>query len=123
MNNIFKLCLVIAFALLLNACDPQSNEQATPNKLSLANPASTYCISQGGILDIQTENVGQVSYCTLPNGKRIEEWQLYKHAHQQTKVTETLKTPPAATEECTRLGGITDLSDNTCTLPKKEKLK
>ncbi len=44
----------------------------------LANPASVYCIEQGGEVDIVDEADGQVGYCELPDGRRIEEWELYR---------------------------------------------
>jgi uncharacterized protein len=45
---------------------------------NMANPASVYCEEQGGILKIEDENEGQVGYCTLPDGKRCEEWAYYR---------------------------------------------
>ncbi len=51
----------------------------------LANPASEYCVEQGGEVDIVDEVDGQVGYCELPDGRRIEEWELYR---SQTTTTE-----------------------------------
>ncbi|WP_259649597.1 DUF333 domain-containing protein [Shewanella sp. MBTL60-007] len=36
------------------------------------NPATQNCIAQGGSVDLAT------SICTLPNGEKIEQWQLYR---------------------------------------------
>lgn len=44
----------------------------------LANPASVYCVVQGGRVDIVDEAGGQVGYCELPDGRRIEEWEYYR---------------------------------------------
>lgn len=44
----------------------------------LANPASVYCVEQGGRVDIVDEAGGQVGYCELPDGRRIEEWEYYR---------------------------------------------
>jgi putative hemolysin len=44
----------------------------------LANPASEYCVEQGGQVDIVDEAGGQVGYCELPDGRRIEEWEYYR---------------------------------------------
>lgn len=44
----------------------------------LANPASAYCVEQGGEVDIVDEAGGQVGYCELPDGRRIEEWEHYR---------------------------------------------
>lgn len=44
----------------------------------LANPASVYCVDQGGRVDIVDEAGGQVGYCELPDGRRIDEWEYYR---------------------------------------------
>lgn len=57
------------------------NKVATPpvvntsgNSTTIANPASVYCVSHGGKLDIQTTSAGQTGICTFPNGSQCEEW-------------------------------------------------
>jgi putative hemolysin len=131
MNNILKICLLIASTLLLNACEPKSIEQAAPvkenlaaDKVGLANPASTYCIAQGGSLDIQTEDAGQVGYCTLPDGQRIEEWQLYRNSKHppQPHITAPIGKPNPAAEYCRSLNGIVNLADGLCTLPNGDAI-
>ncbi|NUF13860.1 I78 family peptidase inhibitor, partial [Acinetobacter oleivorans] len=42
------------------------------------NPASQYCVEQGGKLEIRNEANGQVGYCHLPNGQVVEEWKLFR---------------------------------------------
>ncbi|MCL1050336.1 DUF333 domain-containing protein [Shewanella abyssi] len=128
MNNILKICLVIASALLLNSCEPQSKEQAIPvkenlaaDKVGLANPASSDCITQGGTLDIQTEDTGQVGYCILPDGQRIEEWQLYRSS-KQTPITAPVSKPNPATEYCNQLNGTVSLAGGICTLPNGDAI-
>ncbi|MFM8999555.1 MAG: DUF333 domain-containing protein [Actinomycetota bacterium] len=44
----------------------------------IANPASVFCEEQGGTLEIVDEAGGQVGYCNLPDGTRIEEWEYYR---------------------------------------------
>lgn len=44
----------------------------------MPNPASVYCEEQGGTLEIVDEAAGQVGYCNLPDGTRIEEWEYYR---------------------------------------------
>lgn len=44
----------------------------------LANPASEFCVEQGGEVEIVDEGGGQVGYCLLPDGRRIEEWEFYR---------------------------------------------
>lgn len=53
--------------------DPQPSVTTTPT--GLANPASVFCIQQGGAVELVDEASGQVGYCNLPDGRRIEEWE------------------------------------------------
>ena len=55
------------------------NKVSTPTTITnatstIANPASVYCTSHGGKLDIQTTSAGQIGMCTFPNGSQCEEW-------------------------------------------------
>ncbi len=56
--------------------------------VGMPNPASAYCLSQGGALEIVDEADGQVGYCTLPGGERVEEWELFRRAHPPADSTE-----------------------------------
>ncbi|MDX9833250.1 MAG: DUF333 domain-containing protein, partial [Anaerolineae bacterium] len=40
----------------------------------IVNPASEYCLQQGGTLDIRTEAGGEVGYCQFADGSECEEW-------------------------------------------------
>ena len=56
--------------------------------LGIANPASEFCIRQGGILDIVKDQDGnEIGMCKLPDGTVIEEWELFRS--QQDKPTST----------------------------------
>jgi hypothetical protein len=46
---------------------------------AMPNPASVNCTKQGGKLETVNTPQGQVSYCTLPNGVRCEEWALFRN--------------------------------------------
>lgn len=61
----------------ITACSTTA-EQTTIKKVGLANPASEYCLVQGGKLQIKNEVSGQASYCTLPSGQEVEEWELFR---------------------------------------------
>lgn len=122
------ISLVASCTLLLTACDSQPTVQTTPQPVSMANPASSYCIEQGGTLEIETQANGQVGYCTLPNGQRIEEWQLYRQSQQtdesvvQRKPAFVGKANPAS-EYCISLQGQLDLASGICTLPSGEAIE
>ena len=67
-------CIGCLFWLSLPGCSSESND----NPPGLANPASVYCVEQGGEVDIVDETDGQVGYCNLPDGSRVEEWELFR---------------------------------------------
>lgn len=54
-----------------------TNPPTTDGGTQVANPASQYCLDQGGTLEIVDETAGQVGYCNLPDGTRIEEWEYF----------------------------------------------
>jgi putative hemolysin len=75
----FGLSLV-AGAIALSSCGGSEESDAPPrNEMNqLANPASVYCVDQGGTLEIVQEAEGEVGYCNLPDGTRIDEWEYYR---------------------------------------------
>jgi len=52
-----------------------------PPRVGMANPASVYCQSLGGKTLIRSNDKGQYGICQLPDGKQIEEWELYRRDH------------------------------------------
>ena len=46
--------------------------------LAIANPASVYCVQQGGRIEIVSTDKGEVGWCILPDGRRIEEWEFFR---------------------------------------------
>lgn len=47
--------------------------------VQMANPASTHCVSVGGVLEIREDAVGaQAGYCVLQDGRVCEEWALFR---------------------------------------------
>jgi len=70
-----KKMVLVAATTLLAGC---STHVERPRETGMANPASVYCKKIGGKLDIVKEPGGEVGYCTLPKGERIEEWTLFK---------------------------------------------
>ena len=74
-------CLIAA-GLSLAACTPENGGSAAPAP-GLANPASVYCVEKGGRLEPVTTAAGTSNTCILPNGERIDEWDLYRRDHPQ----------------------------------------
>lgn len=57
---------------------PASSTVTSVNSTGIANPASVYCIHNGGKLNIQTASAGQTGICTFPNGSQCEEWSYFR---------------------------------------------
>ena len=78
--------VLILPCLLLAAC--ASTPGGTPSTpappmVGMANPASVYCIQQGGHLLPQKDNAGnEYSLCQLADGRVVEEWTLFRQQHQ-----------------------------------------
>jgi uncharacterized protein len=60
------------------ACGSDAEPSETTSDVGIANPASVFCVEQGGTVEIVDEAAGQVGYCNLPDGTRIEEWEYFR---------------------------------------------
>jgi uncharacterized protein len=84
---IVSAAMVICVGLTTAACgsDETPSDPTTPptgtGPVGLANPASEFCVEQGGSVEIADEADGQVGYCNLPDGTRIDEWEYYRAEH------------------------------------------
>lgn len=81
-----KLFILSIAVLALVSCSIVPEQEST-SIIGMPNPASQYCIEQGGTLNIKTEVNGQVGYCHLADGQVVEEWTLFRES-QQTCVPE-----------------------------------
>lgn len=78
-QKFMKKIIFLSLALVsLTACSSAQHKDSTPPKIGSPNPASQYCVEQGGKLEIRNEANGQVGYCHLPNGQVVEEWKLFR---------------------------------------------
>jgi uncharacterized protein len=76
------LCgVVVLVALLAGAC---GDDDSDDNKSEIPNPASAYCVEQGGTVEMVEESGGTVGYCNLPDGTRVEEWQYFRDSQATT---------------------------------------
>lgn len=80
-SMVVVIAAIIPFAAACGGSDSPSTTEPTSgsdDSSQIANPASEFCIEQGGTLEIVDEADGQVGYCTLPDGTRVEEWEYYR---------------------------------------------
>ena len=80
MPKYLRLLLPLA-VLFTAACAQEQPTRKPPPVVGMANPASVYCGSLGGKSVIQSGNNGQWGLCQLPDGKQIEEWELFRRDH------------------------------------------
>jgi uncharacterized protein len=74
-----KHLLTAVLTCAIAAC--ASPQPSTPSKpqVGLSNPASTYCIQQGGRLDLRKDAAGNVGgVCVFNDGRECEEWALFR---------------------------------------------
>lgn len=75
--------------LLLIGCTPviilgshgqngSSSERTNPASITIANPASLYCIQNSGRLEIRREVLGETGYCIFSDRSWCEEWSYFK---------------------------------------------
>lgn len=70
------IALVLAVVLSISGC---SGDDEDEDESGVANPASVYCVEQGGTLDIRTDDSGaQTGYCVFADGTEVEEWAFYR---------------------------------------------
>lgn len=75
-----KILATSATVLSLAAC-AQANlpNQSEEPIVGIANPASEFCIKQGGKLEIRKDKDGnEYGVCHLPNGLEMEEWEYFR---------------------------------------------
>ncbi|MFU8840925.1 MAG: DUF333 domain-containing protein [Nitriliruptoraceae bacterium] len=71
------LTVVLAVAVLAGCTGDTTPEQ--PADPGLANPASEYCLEQGGQVDIRTgTDGGEQGFCVFSDGSECEEWAFFR---------------------------------------------
>lgn len=87
------VALAVMLALIattaLAACGDDRPASEPTGGVGIANPASVFCEQQGGTVEIVDEDAGQVGYCNLPDGTRIEEWEYYRSMNPDLDVSPT----------------------------------
>lgn len=76
-----KTASMAASAWILGACSSATLPPAPPPAIGMANPASQFCVQQGGTLRIVSTAAGEHGICVLPDGREVEEWTLYRQHH------------------------------------------
>lgn len=76
------LALLLSTAALA-ACSADKAGQEV-SAVGIANPASEFCVKQGGKSEIKTDkNGGEYGVCHLPDGSAVEEWEYFRSHNGQ----------------------------------------
>lgn len=76
------LALLLSTAALA-ACSADKAGQENP-AVGMANPASEFCVKQGGKLEMKKDkDGGEYALCHLPDGSAVEEWEYFRSHHGQ----------------------------------------
>lgn len=71
------IVVILILVMLIILKFPKSTNKE--KKLSqIPNPASVYCITHNGTLEIRENEKGQYGVCIFPDGSECEEWAYYK---------------------------------------------
>jgi len=96
---------------------PSGENNKDNGNVGLANPASVFCIEQGGKLKPQTNDKGEYSICVLPDGSEMEEWEYYRKEHKPETPTEDLTNCKSYFDGCNtcfvtggKIGGCTRMA-------------
>ncbi len=76
---------LLATAALAACAGTQNSTPANASEpaVGTANPASVFCVQQGGKSEIRKNADGsEYGMCILPDGKEVEEWALYRQHRQ-----------------------------------------
>jgi putative hemolysin len=70
---------VVGVSLLVLVAGGCSGDDSPNEPAEIANPASVYCVEQGGDLDIRTDtDGGQYGVCVFGDGTEVEEWAYFR---------------------------------------------
>ena len=70
-----RAMIALGAAIALAGCaSPERNSES----VGIANPASEHCIKIGGRLELRQSEDGTSGYCHLPDGRVVEEWELFR---------------------------------------------
>jgi len=77
---IFRLALAVLFASIVVGMFYGYDQTAGKKPVQMSNPASDYCLKQGGELEIRSDAQGnQTGWCLFSNGQECEEWAFFRN--------------------------------------------
>lgn len=85
MKKISYLMSIIACSTLIGCSSSDEDEYNVESYDQASNPASVYCVQQGGELEAFNDNNARVMYCVFSEDEKYEQWQYYNDNHKQNE--------------------------------------
>ena len=74
-----RILFPAACLAMVSGCSAPAPDTAEAQpQAGIANPASEFCVQQGGRVEIRDGADGQTGFCHLPDGEVIEEWEYFR---------------------------------------------
>ncbi|WP_428774435.1 putative hemolysin [Vibrio sp.] len=70
--------MFVSIAIFIVGCSSESNPYKVDDWAEVSNPATIYCVHQGGQLKMTSEGNQRVTYCLLEDGSMREQWEYYR---------------------------------------------
>lgn len=110
-----KLKVLVSIAMIASCMTGMAATKRTTTKkvtakksvIGMANPASEFCVKNGGESTIVKSKNGEFGVCKLKDGTTVEEWEYYRENNKkETKEPEKMiGTPNPASVFCEKHGG------------------
>ena len=79
MKRFFPLMAALGLAACASSQTTSAQADAQAPAIGTPNPASAYCVQQGGKSEIRKNQDGsEYGMCILPDGKEVEEWAYFR---------------------------------------------
>ena len=110
MKKLFGILLIMLLSVSLEAHNKDMSKKVTKpvnieqKMIGAANPASVYCVNQGGESIIKkADNGDEYGICKFKDAKEVEEWDFYRKNNNLTEkgVPEVHVKPEAIINDCT----------------------
>ncbi len=66
-------------SVVLVGCSSEPDEYEVKEYDATTNPASLYCVQQGGELEMMSENNKRMTYCVTSEDEKVEQWEYYEN--------------------------------------------
>ncbi|CAM2981525.1 DUF333 domain-containing protein [Vibrio mytili] len=80
-----KSLMLTLTVMTVAGCSTYEGATRDTEYTSAANPASVYCVQQGGELKMLSENGERVTHCVFSEDESIEQWEYFRQHHQSSE--------------------------------------